>query len=576
MKTLTLAVAIALCLATPVAVLAQANAKSASPAAAKAVPAWVARSNENTQVLILAQAPFQPESVSFFGIPGYDDKVFDFGPNYAQRFRDATAKAKAELLARSAKETDANVKQDLAILVQAADDQIEASQVNQRMTRPWLDAGQTIFQGLQSLLSEQTPADRRAKAVLRLQRYVGVAPGSTPLVTLARQRYDERNEKGLVQPTQIEVQQSLDNVQTYRQGIRDLFVKYKLDGQAAAALDALDKQLTDYAAWSKAHVLPTARTDYKLPDALYALALKNYGIDIDPKVLIERAQLEFMETRNAMQQLAPLVAKEKGVAATDYVGVIRALKRQQLKDDQLEPYYRGTVMPGLDRLIAQHAVVSLPQRPMQMRLGTQAESAAQPAPHFQPAPLVGNTGQQGTFILPLGNPNAGADGPYDDFNFPASAWTLSAHAVRLQFGQRRRLGLVCRSRNGAVRAAGRAVDRVAVPPAARRARDARSDDQPRADRSRHRVQGVDRTSRLLAGDGPPGDRSVFGQFAGPGRQLLLRLLACRPIRPARPSAAASPAASPRCRRTTPRSRRPASGPPARCGRARRGRCGGRW
>jgi uncharacterized protein (DUF885 family) len=430
MKTLTLAVAIALCLATPVAVLAQANAKSASPAAAKAVPAWVARSNENTQVLILAQAPFQPESVSFFGIPGYDDKVFDFGPNYAQRFRDATAKAKAELLARSAKETDANVKQDLAILVQAADDQIEASQVNQRMTRPWLDAGQTIFQGLQSLLSEQTPADRRAKAVLRLQRYVGVAPGSTPLVTLARQRYDERNEKGLVQPTQIEVQQSLDNVQTYRQGIRDLFVKYKLDGQAAAALDALDKQLTDYAAWSKAHVLPTARTDYKLPDALYALALKNYGIDIDPKVLIERAQLEFMETRNAMQQLAPLVAKEKGVAATDYVGVIRALKRQQLKDDQLEPYYRGTVMPGLDRLIAQHAVVSLPQRPMQMRLGTQAESAAQPAPHFQPAPLVGNTGQQGTFILPLGNPNAGADGPYDDFNFPASAWTLSAHEGR--------------------------------------------------------------------------------------------------------------------------------------------------
>src|SRR4249919_3622524 len=429
MKTLTLAVAVALCLALPAPGLAQAQATPAS-AAARAAPAWVAKSNEYTQILILAQAPFQPETVSFFGIPGYDDKVADFGPNYAQRFRDATAKAKADLLARSAKETDANVKQDIAILVQAADDQIEAGAINQRMTRPWIDAGQTIFSGIQSLLSEQTPADRRAKAVLRLQRYVGLAPDTTSLVTLARQRYDERNEKGLLQPTQIEVQQSLDNVQTYRQGIRDLFVKYKLDAQAATALDALDKQLTDYAAWSKATVLPTARTDYKLPDALYALALKNYGIDIDPRVLIERAQLEFMETRNAMQQLAPLVAKEKGIAATDYIGVIRALKRQQLKDSELEPYYRTTIMPGLDRLIAQHDVVSLPQRPMQMRLGTQAENAAQPAPHFLPAPLVGNTGQQGTFVLPLGNPNAGPDGPYDDFNYPAGAWTLTAHEGR--------------------------------------------------------------------------------------------------------------------------------------------------
>lgn len=431
MKTLTLSISLALL--APVALTSHpataAQATAAKPAT-KPAPSWVARSNEYTQILILAQAPFQPEQVSFFGVPGFDDQVFDFGPNYAKRFRDATAKAKAELIAKSAKETDPNVKQDVAILLQAADEQIEASEVNERLTRPWLDAGQTIFQGVQSLLSDQTPTERRAKAVVRLQRYVGLAPGTTPLVELARQRYDERNAKGLLQPTQIEVQQSLDNVKTYQQGIRDLFAKYKLDGEAAAALDALDRQLTDYAAWSKATVLPTARTEYKLPDELYALALKGYGIDIDPRILIERAQLEFMETRNAMQQLAPLVAKAKGLKSTHYVDVIRELKQPQLKNDEIEPFYRNTVMPELDRLIAANQVVSLPQRPMQMRLGTPAESAAQPAPHFLPAPLVGNTGQQGTFVLPLGNPNAGADGAYDDFNYPAGAWTLTAHEGR--------------------------------------------------------------------------------------------------------------------------------------------------
>ena len=326
-----LVLAISLALLAPSAAFAQDAAPAKAAPVRPAAPTWVAKSNEYTQILILAQAPFQPEQVSFFGVPGFDDQVFDFGPAYAKRFRDATAKAKAELVAKSAKETDANVKQDIAILLQAADDQIEASEVNERLTRPWLDAGQTVFQGIQSLLSDQTPQERRAKAVLRLQRYTGLAPGSTAMTTLARQRYEERNDKGLLQPTQIEVQQSLDNVKTYQQGIRDLFAKYKLDGEAAAALDALDKQLTEYSAWSKATVLPTARTDYKLPDELYALALKGYGIDIDPRVLIERAQLEFMETRNAMQQIAPLVAKAKGLKATHYVEVIRELKQPQLR-----------------------------------------------------------------------------------------------------------------------------------------------------------------------------------------------------------------------------------------------------
>src|SRR3546814_5460706 len=68
---------------------------------------------------------------------------------------------------------------------------------------------------------------------------------------------------------------------------------------------------------------------------------------------------------------------------------------------------------------------------MVMRLGSAAESAAQPAPHFLPAPLVGNTGQQGQFVLPVSVPNPdGSSLEYDDFNFESAAWTLSAHEGR--------------------------------------------------------------------------------------------------------------------------------------------------
>ena len=189
LKPLTLAVALALLAP------ATAFAQDAAPAAQKtapAAPAWVARSNEYTQMLIAAQAPFQPEQVSFFGVPGFDDQVFDYRADYARRFRDATAKAKAAIQAKAASERDPNVKQDIGILLQAADDAIEASETNERLPRPWLDAGQTVFQGIQALLSDQTPAERRAQAVVRLQRYAGLAPCSTPLATLARERYDER------------------------------------------------------------------------------------------------------------------------------------------------------------------------------------------------------------------------------------------------------------------------------------------------------------------------------------------------------------------------------------------------
>ncbi|WP_369978545.1 DUF885 domain-containing protein [Xanthomonas bundabergensis] len=426
-----LVLAIALALAAPLPLLAQtAPAKATAQAAS---PAWVTRSNEFAQILLQAQAPFQPEEVSFFGVPGYDDKVTDLGPDNGRRYRDAIAAARRALQEKLQVERDPDVRQDLAIMVHAADQAIEGSALNERLMLPWRDAPQMVFGGINNLLSEQVPAARRSKALDRLQRYVGLAPGSTSSLLLARQRYEEKLADGaLLPPTRREVEQALSNVDTYAKGIRELFATYKVDG-AEPALAAMDKQFKDYAAWTRKVVLPKAREDARLPPELYAFQLKQVGIDIAPQLLMQRAQLEFMETRAAMQQLAPLVAKAKGLKVDDpgdYRAVIRALKRDTIANDKLETHYRG-VIEQIDPIIRQQRIVDVPQRPMQMRLGSAAESAAQPAPHFRPAPLVGNTGEQGTFVLPLGNPDAAGKGEhYDDFNFGSAAWTLSAHEGR--------------------------------------------------------------------------------------------------------------------------------------------------
>lgn len=426
MRIAVLALALACALAAPLATQAQ---DAAATAAAPAAPAWIARSNALAQILLDAQAPFQPEYASFFGVPGYDDRVADLDPGNAQRFRAAMTRAKSALEAKLALERDPNVRQDLEILIGAAGDNLHGSALNERLALPWVDAPQLVFQGMQGLLSDQTPATRRARALDRLQRYVGLAPDSTPITTLARQRYAERSgDAALLRPTRREVEQSLENVDAYVAGIRQLFARYEI-ANAGAALDAMDRQLHDYATWVRSEVLPSARSDTRLPPELYAWRLKQVGIDIDPKLLVQRAQLEFMETRAQMQALAPQVARLKGIDARDYRAVIAALKQDAIPDARLEASYRE-VIDAIDPIIRRERIVDVPQRPMVMRLGTSAESAAQPAPHFLPAPLIGNTGQQGQFVLPLGNPASGEDARYDDFNFDAVRWTLSAHEGR--------------------------------------------------------------------------------------------------------------------------------------------------
>lgn len=132
MKPLVITVALALGTCLPL----QAQT-SQSIAKVPASPAWVQTSNGYAQILLNAQAPFQPEYASFFGVPGYDDQVVDLGPDNAARYRDAMRKARATLQTKLTTERDANVRQDLQIMIGAAEQNIEGSELNERYLLPW-------------------------------------------------------------------------------------------------------------------------------------------------------------------------------------------------------------------------------------------------------------------------------------------------------------------------------------------------------------------------------------------------------------------------------------------------------
>ncbi|MBC8646526.1 MAG: DUF885 family protein, partial [Thermoanaerobaculia bacterium] len=118
------------------------------------------------------------------------------------------------------------------------------------------------------------------------------------------------------------------------------------------------------------------------------------------------------------------------ISATDYRDVIRALKKEQVEGNAILPLYEKRIA-DLERLIAAKEVITLPARKMRIRLATEAESAASPAPNMRPPRLIGNTGEQGEFVLPLKIAGkAGATLAYDDFTFDAAAWTLTVHEGR--------------------------------------------------------------------------------------------------------------------------------------------------
>jgi uncharacterized protein (DUF885 family) len=412
-------------------VAAAALAAAVLPAAAAPVPTWVQRSDENSQILLEVLARFGPEGAGQLGIPGLDEQILDLSPGFEERASAATRKAADELRQRLAAEKDPAVRQDLQILIGAAEDNVRGAEMEEKYFLPYFNVTRTVFGGLQGLLDDQVEAGRRPAAVVRLKKYAGLEPGTKPLTLLAQDLTRGRlADAKLIGPFKDQIERDLATNQTVVAGIGELFQKYGIKGYEEPYA-RLKEQLAAYDDFVRKEILPRARTDFRLPAEIYAENLKQVGIDMPVDELVSRAQVAFREIQNEMQALAPLVAKEKGIASTDYREVLRELKKKQIVGDAILAHYEERIR-GLEEIIRREKIVTLPQRPMKFRVASEAESVGSPAPHMQPPRLIGNTGEMGEFVLPLRIP--GQQGQknlvLDDFTYDAFSWALTAHEGR--------------------------------------------------------------------------------------------------------------------------------------------------
>lgn len=391
---------------------------------------WVEKSNEHAQVVLEVLSKFSPEGAGSIGVDGLDEQVSDLGPGIYERSLQATRDVLAELQERESRETDPKVRQDLGILIKAMEDNIFSSELDRANMLPYFNISQTVFFGVRGLIDAQIPRERYPAAVSRIEKYAGLVEGFEPIAEQAKARTAERFDvEGLAGPFIDQVEQDLERAETFITGIEGLLAGTDLQGWEESYA-TLAGQLRDYNDWVRAEIIPRARTDYRLPQAMYEDALRNWGVHSSPEELIEQATKGYMDIRNEMEALAPQIAAEKGWDTRDYREVIALLKEEGAIDgDKLLDHFHA-VLRDLEEIIVREKIITLPDRDAGIRIATAAETAASPAPHLEIPRMIGNTGEYPSFIIPQLTQNEDGSWVQTDDTYAAGSWTLTVHEAR--------------------------------------------------------------------------------------------------------------------------------------------------
>jgi hypothetical protein len=409
--------------------VALAGALSAPLAGAAEDRSWVERSDRISAIVFESLSPFQPEQASALGLERFDTAVLDLKPGLTTRYDAAARRVLRRLAALRKAEQDPRVRQDLDLLIDAVERQRRTRALEHRLLIPYFDLPKHVFEGLQMLLDARNGESRHRNALQRMRVYAGLERGVAPFAELARARARERFAiSGLVWPYEAEVRQHLGNCERYIAGIAELFRASEVrDWQSVH--ERLAAQLRAHCEWVRDAVLPGARKDHGLPRELYVDRLKSVGVDITPEQAISLGMLAFAEVREEISRLAAQIARERKLDSGDYRQVLRVLKRQQVPPERILALYRER-LKQIEDITVREQIITLPQRGASIRLASEAESAAIPAPYMNPPRFLGNQGELGEFVLPLRNPNAKSSAPADDFTAEAAAWTMTAHEAR--------------------------------------------------------------------------------------------------------------------------------------------------
>ncbi|MEP0918677.1 DUF885 domain-containing protein [Leptolyngbya sp. DQ-M1] len=382
---------------------------SISEPIASAKPNWITRSNENTNLLIKAESESNCTDQ-----PTLSQSLLKLDTNYVQCYERNLNDAVATLQTKRKQETEPSVKLDLEILIQSANEELRSIQLDRRYRLPYVNLAREINRSIDDL--------NKRDLTKQLKRISG--ENTTAIATMAIQRMRESmTQENVFFPEKSQLEKDLANTAIQLEQIKQRIEQQKIDQSSYTKLKA---QLTEYTNFVRQEILPKARTSFRLPSELYAAELAERGVEIPIDELLQNAHSAFAAIQQEMNVLAPQIARQKGFQAKDYGDVIRALKQEQLPSDQILPHYQKR-QKEIEAIIQREKLVTLPKRPLTIRLTTDRENAIFPVPQYHAPKASSKTA--GTFIIPLLKPDP-QPRTYNDFTYAAVSWTLTAHEGR--------------------------------------------------------------------------------------------------------------------------------------------------
>jgi uncharacterized protein (DUF885 family) len=391
---------------------------------------WIEESDRYAMAVLQSLGRFQPESMATYGLQEFDTAVRDLGPRSYERRQEMRRENVAMLEAALKKEQDARVRQDLQIMLEDQLGDMHSAELYRNYLLPYYNVHQMLYSSFNSLLDPRNEEERYPAALERLAKYAGTAKGHKPLTEQAKARSEERFDvDGLLGPYIAELESDLAKAPQFVAGIRSLFERAGLSGwEENFAL--LTQQLEDYEDWLRREMLPRAREDNRLPQAIYTDSLRAYGVTATPEELIATGQYSYQLLRSEMKALAVQIAGRRGWDDAELLSVIRKLKAEQIAPEDVLPTYRKR-LAIIEDIVERENIITLPERDAVIRLATEAEAAAVPASFMSPPQLINNTGQYGEFVLVQKNPGLDGDTAImDDWSHDAITWSLTVHEAR--------------------------------------------------------------------------------------------------------------------------------------------------
>ncbi|MCU0547748.1 MAG: DUF885 domain-containing protein [Leptolyngbya sp. Prado105] len=378
---------------------------------ASAKPDWINRSNANANGLTQAEAAKKCAAETTLSEP-----LRRLDLNYVQCRESGISTAIESFQTKLRQETDPALKIDLEILIQSANEVLKSDRLDRQIRLPYVNLAQEIYDSIDDLGKQDL--------VKQVNRLSGETVGKPSIASLAQQNLREALSRPAVFfPEKSQIEKDLSSTPLQLERIKQRFEKHRID---PSSYTQLKSQITDYTTFVRQEILPKARSDFRLSPELYALELEQRGVEIPIDELLKEAHAAFDSIQQQMNALAPQIAKRRGVQANRYREVIRVLKKEQLPTDKILPEYQNR-QKDLEAIIRREKLVTLPKRNLTIRLTNDRENTNFPVPQYYAPKASQKT--SGVFIIPVLKPDK-QPRAYDDFTYPAVAWTLTAHEGR--------------------------------------------------------------------------------------------------------------------------------------------------